>query len=626
MVATDLHRLGARVCAEGVEYRVWAPGQREMSVVVERSPGPVALRLELDDAGYWRGFDPAGRAGDLYRFRRRDGRLLPDVASRFQPRGVDGPSECIDPSAYPWRCGGWMRPGWAGQTVYEIHLGTFTPEGTYRAAAERLSAVRDLGAEAIELMPLAAFGGARNWGYDGVALYAPSEAYGRPDDLRALVDAAHTCGLAVILDVVYNHVGPAGCYLGEYSPDYFHSDRKTPWGQPFNLDGPGSRPVRDFLVGNAAAWLDDYRFDGLRLDATHAIADDSPHHLLAEIAEAVQARGGFVIAEDERNEAALLRGRAAGGAGFDALWADDFHHEVRVAVTGIRDAYFRAFSGRAAALASLLNRGWTYCGQAYEPWSGRRRGSAPDELSPQAFVVCIENHDQIGNRAAGERLEHLIPPAQYRAAALLLCLSPYPPLLFMGQEWAASTPFRFFTAHGGELGAAVAAGRRREFAGHGSFGSADAVADPEAEATFASSKLDWNERRAPAHRAVLNLYTAALRERRFALRAAGLRRGGWRATDHGELVAVRYSSPEREFLLLTVLAAGAPPAAALPPELAPPAGRSWRPILHSEEDRFGGSLATIETGTAVEPWHWNRPGPWSLWLEAVDEGTRDGTH
>ena len=573
--------VGARPTPEGVDYRVWAPDQSLVCVRVDREGESREFPLQREDEGYWRGLDPTGRPGDRYRFRLADGGLRPDVASRFQPQGVFGPSECIDPGAYRWRAEGWTRPGWTGQTIYEIHLGALTPAGTYRAATEWLGRIRELGAEALELMPLADFAGRRNWGYDGVALYAPARCYGRPDELRGLVDAAHACGLAVILDVVYNHVGPAGSCLSDYCADYFRSGEGTAWGAAFNLDGERSRPVRDFLVGNAAYWLDEFRFDGLRLDATHAIADKSPTHLLAEIAAAARARGAFVIAEDERNETEILQRPDGTGYGFDAAWADDFHHEVRVGLTGAGESYFSGYSGTAGELAGTLARGWTYCGQPYGPWGGRPRGAPCTHLPERAFVVCIENHDQIGNRARGERLEHLVSARQFRAASLLLCLSPYPPLLFMGQEWAAGTPFLYFTDHGGELGRRISAGRQREFEGAGWPADAE-LPDPEAPATFAASKLRWQEREEPAHAATLALYREALAQRRRWLRRADLRREHWSVAAIGQWIAIRYRLGGAELMLLAALRPGTLATSPWPDPLAPARGRVWRVLLDSE--------------------------------------------
>ena len=605
--------IGARVTATGVNYRVWAPDQTKMSVVRQRDGVSTSIPLSPENHGYWFGCDVGGRAGDLYRFRFADDRLLPDVASRFQPQGVHGPSECIDSSTYRWRNTSWVRPVWSGQTIYEVHVGTLTTAGTYRAAIETLDRVRELGAEVIEVMPLADFVGERNWGYDGVALYAPARCYGRPDDLREWVDAAHERGLAVILDVVYNHLGPAGNYLAEYSANYFHATETTPWGRALNFDGKGSRPVRDFIIGNAAYWLDEFRFDGLRLDATHAIFDRSAPHLLKEIADAVHARGGFLIAEDERNQAEILSSASGDGIGLDAVWSDDFHHQVRVALTGTQVSYYAGYSGTTDDLSSTLTHGWTYRGQPYAPWAGRHRGSVCEHLPTSAFVVCIENHDQVGNRPNGERLEQLVTPRQFRAASMLLCLGPYAPLIFMGQEWAATTPFLFFTDHGGELGRLISAGRRREFEQHGASDADEVIPDPEAPASFLDSKLHWSERDEPAHAAIWHLYRDCLEQRRAFLNHAALRRDFWRIHKIGEFLAIRYQLEGGERLLVVGLRAGPLAVSPLPTELQPLAGYVWKIVIHSEDLRYGGTEAlSVKDG-------FNFNGPVAVWLAAVKE-------
>ncbi len=612
--------MGARVSREGVSYRVWAPGQSDMSVLVENSSPQRLLSMAAEPNGYWSVTDPAGRAGDRYRFSFPDRRLRPDPASRFQPEGVQGASACIDASEFQWRCGSWIRPAWKGQSIYELHVGTFTPAGTYFAAIEKLNHIHELGVEAIELMPLADFAGNRNWGYDGVALYAPARCYGHPDDLRALIDAAHERGLAVILDVVYNHLGPAGNYLADFSPSYFRTDDHTPWGQGFAVDCENSRPVREFIVANASYWLDEFRFDGLRLDATHAIADQSSRHLLEEITAAVHERGGFVIAEDERNEARLAEPAERGGAGLDALWADDFHHEVRVALTRTRDSYFRAYRGTAAELADSITHGWFYRGRAYEPWNRKLRGSECAHLSPTSFIFCIENHDQVGNRANGERLEHLITPAQFRAASMLLCLSPYCPMLFMGQEWAATSPFLYFTDHGSELGENISVGRKKAFEQHGPQWSDGNFPDPESLETFEKSKLRWEERSEHNHAMVLAWYQACLEQRRILLKDGPLDRNRWQVESFGEFIAIRYFGRPCEHLLIVALRktnASDPP----PPSLAPPTGMIWREILSTEDPRFGGKRS--KRNSARADWSFSEPG--GVWLESTRREPDDAT-
>jgi len=606
------HEIGAVVTPAGVYYRVWAPGQPKVDVIADRNGEGRRFPMLPESGGYWSVVDPDGRSGDRYWFKLGDGPLLPDPASRFQPEGVHGPSECINPNAFEWRCHGWRRPRWAGQTTYELHVGTFTPAGTYQGAIEKLDHLSRLGVEAIELMPLADFAGERNWGYDGVALFAPARSYGRPDDLRALVDAAHEHGLAVIVDLVYNHLGPQGNYLGSFSPYYFHADHETPWGRSFNLDGERNAPVRDYLLSNCAYWLDEFRVDGVRLDATHAIPDLSPRHLLQELTDVVHSRAAFVIIEDDRNSAALFRQPDGSGHGIDAGWADDFHHQVRVALTGTRESYFASYTGSAADLADTLAHGWSYRGQAYPQWADRPRGSGSDHLPARTFVFCIENHDQVGNRARGERLENLVSRQAFRAATLFLCLGPYPALLFMGQEWAASTPFLFFSDHGGDLGVKVTEGRRREF-GHAPGPGSNPVPDPEASATFEASKLRWNELSEAPHAHALELYRSCLLERRSVLRPNSLHRRHWTVVGAGAFIAVRYLLEAGERMLLATFTAERLSARDLPESLRPNIGATWFVVLDSESTAFGGEMPPAGPD-------WTLYGPGALWLEAREKG------
>ena len=560
--------------------------------------------MAAEGGGYWSVHDERGREGDRYRFSLEDGTPIPDPGSRFQPDGVHEASACVDPRRFAWQAREWRRPGWHGQVIYELHVGTFTDQGTFRSAIERLDHVRALGAQAIELMPLADFPGARNWGYDGVALYAPARCYGTPDDLRALVDAAHLRGLAVILDVVYNHFGPVGNYLPQISSRYFHQDNHTPWGAALNLDGENSAGVRGFLLGNATYWLDEFRFDGLRVDATHAIVDRSPKHFLAELSELVHARGAFLIAEDDRNTLKILGTAGNGGAHFDAAWADDFHHQVRVALTGNRESYFGSYSGTTHDLADTLAHGWFYRGQPYPFWKGRPKGEPSEHLAPSAFVVCIENHDQVGNRAAGERLAHLVTAQQYRAAVLLLCLSPYAPLIFMGQEWSSGSPFLFFTDHAGEVGRQVSAGRKKEFAASGLNAGVSEVPDPQEEQTFVRSKLDW-PRALGAGASVLELYRAALEERRLHLTEANLRRERWKVSGENGMLVLRYALPEGDRALIAVFNSDS--SHTLPPLLATAANQEWRVVLDSVAE-------TAEPGKGSNlqlPF----PGPRAVWVQ-----------
>jgi maltooligosyltrehalose trehalohydrolase len=569
---------GAQVHDLGVSYRVWAPDHGELTVRVRHGAGgETEIALTREAHGYFVGEDPRGRAGDRYAFVLDDGSVLPDPASRFQPDGVHGWSECIDARSYRWRYTSWRRPRWTGQSIYELHVGAFTSEGTFRAVMQKLDHLASLGVDAIELMPVADFPGQRNWGYDGVALYAPARCYGRPDDLRALVDAAHERGLAVILDVVYNHLGPDGNYLARFARGYFDPDRHTPWGQAFHLAGKESRPVRDFFVGNAIYWLEEFHVDGLRLDATHAITDPSPNHLLAEIAGAVHERGGFVIAEDERNTTEILRRPDGSGVQLDATWSDDFHHQVRVAITGIQAGYFQNYQGTAADLARTIKEGWFYTGQPFASWKNRARGEPGEHLPTDAFVNCIENHDQVGNRACGERLEHLVNQAGFRAASALLLLSPYPPMLFMGQEWAASSPFLFFTDHHGELGKLVGEGRKKEFTTVGINAGIDpeTVPDPQLEETFQRSKLKWCELDQTTHAETLALYRECFRQRREWLHSAR-ERGRWTVTALEQAIALHYRPTDgAERLVVCALTGDTRVELTKKSELAAPSGHEW---------------------------------------------------
>lgn len=490
----------------GVDFALWAPGRRAELRLEGDESETSARAMKPDAEGMHRLRVEGAGPGARYRFVLDSQLELPDPASRWQPEGVFGPSEVVDEGAYRWRCDAWQPPTLEQLSIYELHVGTFTPEGSYRAAAEQLPAIAELGVTAIELMPLHDFPGARNWGYDPAALWAPSRAYGHPDELRALVDRAHELGLAVLIDVVYNHLGPAGAYVAACGP-YLIDHHQTPWGPAVNLDGEHRAGVRAFIIDNALYWLESFRADGLRLDATYALIDDSEPHLLRELSARVAALPGpkrLLIAEDERNLPALAEPSERGGYGLDGLWADDFHHLVRRLVAGDAHGYYADYPVSTAALADCLERGWYYIGQ-HSRHLDKPRGEDPKgRLAPAQLVACIQNHDQIGNRPAGDRLHHTIDAAAYRAISALLLLAPTTPLLFMGQEWATTSPFIYFTDHDAELGRAVSEGRRREL---GAFpGFAGEVPDPQAAETFEASVLDWAERERAPHAAVLALY------------------------------------------------------------------------------------------------------------------------
>lgn len=585
---------GAEPFARGVRYRTWCKHER-VEVVILDEHGEVrrTARLEAEGDGYFSGTDESGGAGDLYKYRFGESQPWPDPASSFQPSGVHGPSMVIDHAAFPWNDAQWSPPAFSDLVIYELHVGAFTPAGTFRSAIERLPHLAALGINAIELMPIADFPGERNWGYDGVMLYAPSRAYGTPDDLRALVDAAHAHGIAVVLDVVYNHLGPDGNYMGVFHDGYYAQPRReTPWGAALDY---AAAPVRAFFVQNAPYWMREFHIDGFRLDATHTIIDSSDRHIVAEIAGAVHELGGFIIAEDERNDPTVLRPRDLGGWGFDGVWADDFHHVVRVLMTGEREGYYANFHGNSTELARTLAHGWLFRGQTQKA-TGEPRGGDPAGLRSPQFIYCISNHDQVGNRAFGERLNHVTSAAGYRAASALLCLVPQTPMLFMGQEWGAATPFRFFTDHNAELGNAITKGRRREFRSFSAFRDPhilETIPDPQANETFLESKLHWEEMEQAKHASVLLLYWEFLELRRAhpAFRDSG--RENRVVLDLGDgIVAILFGRVgEFRCAVISDLVGGHPMPSLDDERLAPGGGRDWRLLLSSNEARFGGDEA-----------------------------------
>lgn len=542
--------LGAHPDASGTTFVVWTTTAREVAVRLyaphaPHAPHAVNARnartVPLDPGGDGR-FEkhiPGVPAGTLYTFV-LDGDETPDPYARFMPTGVHGPARVTphvrtEGLSAPPSPAGIFAPGWS---IYELHVGTFSPEGTYRGAQALLASVAELGFTAIEILPVAAFPGERGWGYDGVALYAPYAPYGEPDDLRALVTHAHELGLAVVIDVVYNHFGPAGNYLWKYSPSYFTKEVETPWGPAPDF---AQTPMRSLVVENARYWLEEFGADGLRLDATHAIHDTSKEHVLHEITELAHAMTPprRVFFEDERNDPMVVR-----DLGGDGVWADDFHHQVHVLLTGERDGYYEAYDPTVASLSKAINQGFTYIGQPFAPWKGKPRGKSPRELGvpPQSLVYCIQNHDQIGNRALGNRLSQQVAIDAYCAASILLLFLPMTPLVFMGQEWAATSPFLFFSDHEGELGEAVRKGRREEFKTFAAFADPavrDEIPDPQARSTFEASKLVWDERKSEPHTRVLATYRTMLALRRTdpVLRAA-CRWEDFEAIAHGDVLEV----------------------------------------------------------------------------------------
>lgn len=517
--------LGAWPEADGFRFLVWAPADSTVDLVLDApaDDGSHARRqipMAAADDGTWTCHVAGIHAGARYGYLLDGEGPFPDPASRWQPDGVHGLSALVDPSQFAWSDGGWTGVPLAEAVIYELHVGTFTPAGTFAGVAEKLPYLAALGVNVIELMPVGDFPGARNWGYDEVSLFAPAHAYGAPDDLRRLVDAAHAHDLAVILDVVYNHFGPDGAYHFRFSPFYRSPTHTNPWGAAMNFDGPESAHVRAFAIENARHWIREYHLDGLRLDATQSIIDRRPRHIVSELAEAARAeapaRTLLLIAEDDRNRRDVVEPASAGGWGLDAVWADDFHHIARRATAGDHESYFGDFSGDARDLATTINQGWFYAGQPTVR-DGAARGTSSDGIPRERMVIAIQNHDQIGNRAFGDRLHHAIDAHVYRALTAVLLMAPETPLLFMGQEWAASTPFQYFTDHNADLGRLVTDGRRREFAAFAAFAhpaTRARIPDPQALATFEASHLDWDELSASAHVAMLEWYRTLLHIRR----------------------------------------------------------------------------------------------------------------
>ena len=509
---------GAELQADGrVRFRLWAPPHREVQIELD---GETAA-MQPAGEGWHELVTDRARAGTRYRFVLPDGLRVPDPASRYQPEDVHGPSEVVDPGAYVWRDVGWSGRPWEQAVVYELHIGTFTPEGTVRAAIGKLDHLVELGVTAIEIMPIGDFPGRRNWGYDGVLLYAPDSSYGRPEDLKALVEAAHASGLMVFLDVVYNHFGPEGAYIHPVAPQTFTDRHKTPWGAAINFDGPDTGPVREFIIHNALYWIEEFHFDGLRLDAVHAILDDSPKHLLEELAERVRAaapdRYIHLILENEENRAErLVRDENGRPRWYTAQWNDDVHHVLHVAASGETKGYYVDYKSDTEKLGRALAEGFAFQGELM-PYRGRPRGAPSAELPPTAFVAFIQNHDQVGNRAFGDRVTDFAPAEAVRAIAAIYLLLPQIPMLFMGEEWGAGQPFPFFCDFGAELADAVRQGRREEFARFPEFqdpAMRERIPDPMAEATFAAAKLDWEDIERAPHSGWLNWYRRVLAIRR----------------------------------------------------------------------------------------------------------------
>ena len=511
-------RRGATLVEGGVTFSVWAPKARDVVVHVAggAGAGDHPLAVMAGERSVYTATVPGVVAGDRYGIRIDGAEPLPDPASRSQPDGVHSLSEVVDPGEFAWQDGSWPGMALPDFVIYEVHVGTFTPEGTFDAAIPRLSQLVALGVTAIEIMPVAEFPGRRNWGYDGVHIYAPHHAYGGPEGLRRLVNAAHQHGLGVVLDVVYNHVGPEGNYLDRFGP-YFTDVYRTPWGRAVNYDGPGSDGVRRWAHDNALYWVSEFHIDALRLDAVHGIFDFGALGFLEELSDEVHELGRSMgrkvqlMAESDLNDPRLIRPPEHGGYGVDAQWADDVHHTIHTTLTGERQGYYQDFAGT-ATIADVFREPFFYA-RRYSAHRGRQHGRSSAGVPRQRFIVCAQNHDQVGNRPLGERIASLVPADRQRLAAALVLLSPYIPLLFMGEEYGETAPFLYFIEHGDpELVEAVRAGRRREFEELGMMAAAQI--DPQSEETFARSRLDWDRRDSGQGALMLALYTDLLTLRR----------------------------------------------------------------------------------------------------------------
>ena len=533
------HRMpfGAEVQADGVRFRVWAPSAQRMALSLEDGRVASILPMVAAGGGWFEVVSAEARPGSRYRFVLEDGLHVPDPASRFNPDDVHRASMVVQPAAFDWQDEDWRGRPWEDAVIYELHVGTFTPEGTFAGIEQRLDYLRDLGVTALELMPIADFPGRRNWGYDGVLQFAPDSSYGTPDDLKRLVQSAHRRGLMIFLDVVYNHFGPDGNYLHAYAKPFFTERHHTPWGAAINVDGPDNRTVRDFYIHNALYWLEEFNLDGLRFDAVQALIDDSDAKFLPELSAAIRHHPGLnrsahLILENDDNAASLLGERPGQPGRYDAQWNDDAHHAIHLLLTGETDGYYGDYAADPVRQLGLaLTEGFAFQGAPSPFRGGRPRGEPSGHLRPTAFGSFLQNHDQVGNRAFGDRLVQLAHPAALRAAVAMLLLAPSVPLLFMGEEWGAFEPFPFFCDFYGELAQKVVAGRRGEFARFERFRAEavrERIPDPGADATFDSARLDWSALARADHAPWLALYRSLLELRAREI-APRLRNTGGRA-------------------------------------------------------------------------------------------------
>jgi maltooligosyltrehalose trehalohydrolase len=612
MTRTRRLPIGAEVFGlDGVHFRVWAPKRKRVWVVLEPGSDRAAAPLEPEPGGYFSRLSPAASPGMRYRFSFDGGAsLFPDPASRFQPDGPHGPSQIVDPASFAWSDAAWAGCSLRAQVIYEMHIGTFTQEGTWEAAARELPELADAGITVLEVMPVADFPGRFGWGYDGVNLFAPTRLYGMPDDFRAFVDQAHALGLGVILDVVYNHLGPDGNYLGQFSDHYITKKYDNEWGDALNFDGGDSGPVREFFIANARYWIEEFHLDGLRLDATQQIFDDSPVNIIADIVRAARSAAGgrqtLMVAENESQETRLARPVAQGGYGVDALWNDDLHHSAMVAMCGRNEAYYSDYLGKPQELISAVKWGYLYQGQFYR-WQKQRRGTPALDLPPAQFVTFIQNHDQVANSGNGLRCQLLTSPGRYKAMTALWLLAPGTPMLFQGQEFAASSPFFFFADHHPELARLVQRGRIEflsQFRSIAAAGGKVGLPDPHDPRGFERCKLNFAERE--SHRLYYDLHRDLLRLRRDdpAFSAQQPRGIDGAVLGSAALMLRYFVDGGADRLLVVNLGRDLHLDPAPEPLLAPPAGRQWTIHWTSEDPRYGGrGTAPLDTEE-----NWRIPG------------------
>jgi maltooligosyltrehalose trehalohydrolase len=582
--------VGAEVVDGGVHFRVWAPATKTLDVVLDAGE---SFSLKPEDGGYFSGFAANARAGSRYKYRLDSGELCPDPASHFQPEGPHGWSAIVDAGSFAWNDREWRGITLPHQVIYEMHIGTFTQEGTWAGAAAELPHLAEIGVTVLEVMPVAEFPGRFGWGYDGVQWYAPTHIYGCPDDFRRFVDGAHALGLGVILDVVYNHLGPDGNYIGKFAPRFF-CDQTTDWGAAINYDGEGCGPVREFVISNACYWIEEFHLDGLRLDATQDIHDESEDHILRAMAREVRRQAAprevMFIAENEPQQTRLVRGPHQCGYGLDALWNDDFHHTAMVALTGRNEAYYTDYLGTPQEFVSSAKYGYLYQGQRYK-WQNKRRGTPGLDIPPAAFVTFIQNHDQVANSAYGKRCHALTSPGKLRALTALFLLAPGTPMLFQGQEFAASSPFLFFADHTPDLNRQIRDGRAVFLAQFRSLATPEVqelFADPGDPATFERCKLNHAERE--THREVYDLHRdlLALRRSEPAFRAQKLHGLDGAVLSPGAFVLRFFGDEADDRLLLVNLDVDLHLDPAPEPLLAPPAGMEWKILWSSEDAEYGG--------------------------------------